>query len=504
MPWFPSLSELLSWDTTDLTEGAGYWDGLADRWESAFAEIELRIRASGWEGQAADAAIERARQDTMKVTNAAQHLRDAAKIARQGASDEQAAISRLRYAVEKAWNAGFNVHDDYAVTSSHIGGTAEERAVLQAEAKAFAADIRSCAGQLVGLDARIGAKITTAVGRIGEFSFSETGGPGGFGTNKLPPLKRGEVRNLGPVAGTGSGTSGLGAGGTDLMEITPDGTTAIGGDTYTGDGNSQGDWSRSQAFGVKPGSLADPDGVKFDRTFGNNNDLYADPLAPGATTQLPAGTIMVNGKTYAMVDNTEFQDGQLIPINSRLVEVDPNNPGWRTVPGSVQPGNHAGGSQSQISGFQANDGTVYIVADGQGREHQPVLYRSNPNTFTDRSTWQPLGRDSAGKPAWNAPGAPATLDSRYGELSMRQIDGKTVLSGFNASTGRVEVRVADDPTQLFTGNAKLTVVASQQEVPQNYGGYIMPGSTLDDMKVLVSQWNGGTYNVQEFEVNANR
>lgn len=287
------------------------------------------------------------------------------------------------------------------------------------------------------------------------------------------------------------------------MEITPDGTTAIGGDTYTGDGNSQGHWSRSQAFGVKPASLSDPYGVKFHRTFGHDNNLYADPLAPEATTQLPAGTIMVNGKTYAMVTNTIFDDG-LIPVNSRLVEVDPNNAGWKTVAGSVRPADHAGGSQTQISGFQANDGTVYIVAGGQGRDHHPVLYRANPNTFTDRSTWQPLGRDGAGRPAWNAPGAPATLDSRYGEMSLRQIDGKTVLSGFNASTGRVEIRVADDPTELFTGNSELTVVATQRDVPQNYGGYIVPGSTLDSMKILVSQWHGATYNVQQFEVNANR
>ncbi len=321
--------------------------------------------------------------------------------------------------------------------------------------------------------------------------------------NKLPPLRRGEVRNLGPIAGTGSATKILGVGGTDLMEITPDGTLALGGDTYTGDGNSRGDWSRSQAFRVKPESINDPDGVKFDGTFGHRNDLYADPLAPGATTQLPAGTVMVNGNTYVMVNNTVFDDG-LFPVNSRLVEVDPDDVGWKTVAGSVRSADHAGGSQSQISGYQAEDGAVYIVACGQGRCHQPVLYRADPNTFTDRSTWQPLGRDGAGRPLWDAPGAPATLESRYGEVSLRLIEGRTVLSGFNASTGRVEIRVADDPTQLFTENFKLTVVASQHDVPQNYGGYIVPGSTLDSMKILVSQWHGDTYNVQQFEVNAHR
>ncbi len=321
-------------------------------------------------------------------------------------------------------------------------------------------------------------------------------------------MQPGEVRSLGPVAGTGSLTKHLGAGGTDLMEITPDGRVALGGDTYTGDGNSRGEWTRSAAFGVKSGSLGHPDGVKFDRMFGNNNDLYADPLAPGATTQLPAGTVMVNGTTYAMVTNTKFDNG-LVPVNSRLVGVDPANPGWKTVPGSVRPGDYAGGFQSQISGFQAPDATVYIVADGQGRAHQPVLYRARPAEFTDRSSWQPLGRDRSGRRVWKAPGgAPMPLVTQtFGELSMRNIEGKTVLSGFNATTGQVEVRVTDDPTQLFTTNARVTVVATQQSVPQNYGGYIVPGSTLDGMRILVSQWNTNTghpYNVQEFEVNAHR
>jgi hypothetical protein len=51
------------------------------------------------------------------------------------------------------------------------------------------------------------------------------------------------------------------------------------------------------------------------------------------------------------------------------------------------------------------------------------------------------------------------------------------------------------------------VVATQQTVPQNYGGYIVPGSTLDQAIILVSQFNtftGDPYNVQQFVVNLNR
>jgi hypothetical protein len=80
-------------------------------------------------------------------------------------------------------------------------------------------------------------------------------------------------------------------------------------------------------------------------------------------------------------------------------------------------------------------------------------------------------------------------------------------SGFNATTGNVEVRVTDDVTKVLAPETPVTVVATQETVPQNYGGYIVPGSTPDQAIILVSQWNTTTndpYNVQQFVVNLNR
>ena len=74
-------------------------------------------------------------------------------------------------------------------------------------------------------------------------------------------------------------------------------------------------------------------------------------------------------------------------------------------------------------------------------------------------------------------------------MSIRQIDGKTVLSYFNASTGNMEVRVANDPTGLGTAPVTTVVVADATgrirsntcrrrrttRLAQPYGGYISPG-----------------------------
>ena len=105
-------------------------------------------------------------------------------------------------------------------------------------------------------------------------------------------------------------------------------------------------------------------------------------------------------------------------------------------------------------------------------------------------------------------------------MSVRQIDGETVLSYFNASTGNMEVRVAADPTGLgdsagYDGRLRRRMARSRgascgppedNRLAQPYGGYISPGSTLDELRVFISQWNTGPgdnapYRVIQFAVN---
>ena len=66
----------------------------------------------------------------------------------------------------------------------------------------------------------------------------------------------------------------------------------------------------------------------------------------------------------------------------------------------------------------------------------------------------------------------------------------------------------------------MTVVMQQSDpnapnfVPQNYGGYIVPGSTLASMNIFASQWNtladahgvpvGAPYNTQQVIANVSR
>jgi hypothetical protein len=338
----------------------------------------------------------------------------------------------------------------------------------------------------------------------------------------LQPLAPGQVIRIGPTAGTGTPTRDYGIGATDLcafMEF-PSEVLQVCGDSFAGQGVGFGGYYAPIALRVDTSSVDDPEGVRYRGVTGVWEPLLADPTPPGAA-QLPAGVVQINRQNYLMVTTAV----QLVPQNSRLVKAEPAHGLWQTVPGSVREATYMSGQQSQISGYydpiptaESKTGWVYIVAANFDRSAPAVLYRVAPEKFEDRSRWQGWASGSDG--GWNKPATPLWGDM-IGEMSFKQIDGKAVLSYFNAGTGNMEVRVADDPSALGTAPV-TTVVQHQDEWPepaeslpppydnrlaQPYGGYISPGSTLDELRVFVSQWHNSDprarapYRVIQFAVN---
>lgn len=331
----------------------------------------------------------------------------------------------------------------------------------------------------------------------------------------LPPLAPGQVVRVGPVAGTGTATGDFGIGATDLCEFMDFRTELqqICGDSFAGQGVGFGRWFTPVALRVDVDSVNDPDGIRYTGVTGVDKPLLAEPAPPGAS-QLPAGVVQINRQNYLMVTTTR----NLVPASSRLVRAEPGRAGWMTVADSVRPADYLDGAQTQISGYydpiptaESPRGWVYVVANNFNRSAPLRLYRVAPQWFTDRSRWQGW---SAG---WNSPATPLWLD-QVGEMNLRQIDGRAVLSYFNASNGNMEIRVAAHPTGL--GTAPVTTVVRADTWPQPpevlprddtrlaqpYGGYISPGSTLDEVRVLISQWNTGPrdrapYRVIQFAVN---
>jgi hypothetical protein len=339
----------------------------------------------------------------------------------------------------------------------------------------------------------------------------------------LWPLAQGQVMRIGPAAGTGTPTGDYGIGATDLCEFMefPSGILQVCGDSFAGQGVGFGGWYAPIALHVDTESINSPDGVRYDRVLGIDRRLLVDPT-PDKHSQLPAGVVQINRENYLMI--TTVRD--LVPQSSRLVKANPAQPGWPTVPGSLRDAGYQGGGQSQISGYydpiptaDSSTGWVYIVADNFDRTQPVTLYRAKPEAFTDRSSWQGWSGLPGTDGGWNKPPTPLWPD-KVGEMSFKQIDGKAVLSYLNLTSGDMEVRVADHPTGL--GTAPVTSVIKPVPWPdpaenlpppwdnslaQAYGGYISPGSTLDELRIFVSQWHNvdprarAPYRVIQFAVN---
>ena len=296
---------------------------------------------------------------------------------------------------------------------------------------------------------------------------------------------------IGPTAGTGTPTRDYDIGATDLCEFMefPSGILQVCGDSFAGR-IGFGPWHAPIALHVETESIDDQSGVRYDRDTGNDKPLLADPT-PAGMSQLPAGVVQINRENYLLV--TTVKD--LVPQSSRLVKANPAQGNWPTVPNSQRPSGYADARQSQISGYydpiptaDSPSGWVYIVANNFDRSGPAVLYRSKPQTFTDRASWPRVFLSGRVGQAADAPVArPRWRDERAA------IDGNTVLSYFNASTGNIEVRVAADPTGVGAAPVTTVVFAGTWPDPaeirprrrttgsaQPYGGYISPGSTLDE------------------------
>jgi hypothetical protein len=169
----PGLSALLAWPTDHLTEAAAHWETVGERSYGVSHGVWSDALTVDWSGETADALRTDTHADMMATSAVVDQLQEAASVARSGASDLDAARSQVRYGVEDARSAGFEVGEDLSVTDRMTGGTAAQRAARQAAAQAFAGNIGERAAQLVSLDTQVAGKVTAAMAGVAD-TFPQT------------------------------------------------------------------------------------------------------------------------------------------------------------------------------------------------------------------------------------------------------------------------------------------------------------------------------------------
>ncbi|MGP9538008.1 DUF4185 domain-containing protein [Brachybacterium sp. AOP43-C2-M15] len=336
---------------------------------------------------------------------------------------------------------------------------------------------------------------------------------GGRGVDPNPDYRRPRITRLKTVTGPGI-TTRFRMEATDLgaPALTPDGRIlVIFGDTFE-EAAVGGGWWRSPV-----GLYADPrrrldTGLSWTSAVGGETaeglveyEHDSDPVS----TILPGDVLTVGDTMYVwvMVNHGFGNVG-----STEIWTSEDSGETWERT-AEMFPGDHLDGFSQQCTwALHPTDGHVYLLTTGFQRDKEAILQRVPQDSVLDPEAYETWGATGEGEDqewAWGNDPTPV-LGGEVGEMCLRIVEDRWVLTWFNAGLYRADVLIADSPTEIqeprFTETLLWGCTWGQEDderVAQLYGPYVLPGSTLEDMHLLCSQWNTGEgwpYHVQQYRV----
>jgi hypothetical protein len=182
-----------------------------------------------------------------------------------------------------------------------------------------------------------------------------------------------------------------------------------------------------------------------------------------------------------------------------------NGKSWKPA-GKTIPGQKWGGKFQLVTWESGDDGYVYCYSTGFQRDQGIIASRVPKGRITDHDAYEPWGQKGS-RWAWgNNP--TEILAGRFGELNLRKIENRWVFTFFDAGRYRIDSLVFDSPTANLSNSSLKTIChggtwgrESDTVIAQLYGGYVIPGSTLKNFHVVISQWktqDGWPYRCMQF------
>lgn len=283
----------------------------------------------------------------------------------------------------------------------------------------------------------------------------------------------------------------------------PDGSMLlVCGDTFDGGGVGGPDWR--SPVGLRSSDAA-PEALLVDGAVGGSRAVGLVPEGhTGGTTALPSDVFTVGTTMYmhlmrGVIHRTHHTD---------FWRSDDNGATWHYL--CQWPGDLHGGQFQQKTYAVADDGWCYVLSTAFNRETTSglLLHRVPQHALGDPAAYQPWGY-AGGRWAWGNPPTSVTRARRWGEICFRAMGGRYVLSWLNMSPLDIRAQIFALPTSnLFTAPEQTMIVPTVpgretgNAVASPYGGFVVPGSTFDDLHVTVSQWYGDQdYRVMQYRVN---
>ncbi|MDF3310756.1 DUF4185 domain-containing protein [Rhodococcus sp. T2V] len=257
-------------------------------------------------------------------------------------------------------------------------------------------------------------------------------------------------------------------------------------------------------------------GIEFDSAAGgrtareilpNAHDVRESPHRESAGSEftvVPADAVTIGDRTYLSVVSVHSWASQGWPTNfTYLAWSDDGGERWHRTRARWD---NRGGSLDRLWTMERHEGYVYVVSSAFDRTNPGgmILRRVPEARILEPGAYEDWGWDRGTGWAWGRPATPI-LPEPVGEMCLRWIEGTWVLAYFDPTAYAIVTRTAQridgrwsEPTVQVAGGSWGAAGGTWAQI---YGGYIHPASTVDELHLLVSQWNtttGDPYRVLQF------
>lgn len=278
------------------------------------------------------------------------------------------------------------------------------------------------------------------------------------------------------------------------------------GDSFSGKRVGEGDW-RSPAGLI---GMIGSDGFPAYTRAAGTDPKYARQLLPydhnnpEFSTKLPSDVICLPDGRLVM--HVMVNKGLGNVIRTELWYSDDLAQTWHNSNVVLEPWWDGGKRQLWTFDYSPYDKHVYVMSTGFQRNKGIIMFRVHWTKMFDIAAYQPWTfKDN--KWQWGVSGIDVPGEiwrGAAGELNLRIVDGKWVLTMFDAGAGQIisyllkQGVTSNIPTMPKTVHARGSMWLLDgyfNFCAQLYGGYVVPQSKLDTnggVKIKISQWNTAT------------
>lgn len=286
--------------------------------------------------------------------------------------------------------------------------------------------------------------------------------------------------------------------------LCPDGSMLlVCGDTFSGGGVGGPNWRSPVGLRSSSSNLAS---LVIDGSVGGRNARSLVPVDhAGGNTAIPSDAFRIGDTIYMHLMHGVIYRTQ----RTELWKSSDDGETWQSV--CQWNGSLLQGQFQQKTWAVAADGYAYVLSTVFNRSVVSglLMHRVPHAQVGVPSAYQPWGW-AANRWAWGNAPTTITTARRWGEICLRPVGDRFVFTWLNVGASVLGIRaqvLRSILSNYFTTPEQTIIVPcppgaeGENRVASPYGGFIVPGSSLEQLHVMVSQWyDAQNYRVMQYRI----